>query len=184
MRLTGPGAAPLAIIHGAAANTAEQLSLLAWRERRSECGGLLWGTPYVSSSGIVAWIAAVTPAVGAASAVGFELAPASCVFGQGMLRLAGFPPALEELGVWHSHPRYTSFLSAVDQEYFDIAFPAPWQVSLVIDPVTPDRGVYMRTNKGTQRVPGFTYSGEAFGRIPVIDPVTAWLAMQENVQWL
>lgn len=137
-----------AIVQGNAADMADELSLIAWRERRSECGGLVWGRLLRGAAGPVVFVAAMTPGVGRGSAVEFEIAPESYVIGQHMLRDAGFPHDLQELGLWHSHPGYGAFLSATDEEYFRLCFPQSWKVSIVIDPIRRERGVYVKSPLG------------------------------------
>lgn len=137
-----------AIVQGNAADVADELSLIAWRERRSECGGLVWGRLLRGAGGPVIFVAAMTPGVGRGSAADFEIAPESYIVGQHMLRDAGFPHDLEEVGLWHSHPGYGAFLSATDEEYFRICFPQSWKVSIVIDPLRHERAVYVKSPLG------------------------------------
>jgi proteasome lid subunit RPN8/RPN11 len=165
-----------------AARSAENLSLIAWRERRSECGGLVWGRICGDARGAVAWIAAMTPGIGRATAVDFQMDPASYVVGQRMLRQLGFPDDLDELGLWHSHPGYGCFLSATDAEYFRLCHPQSWKVSVVVDPITLDRAVFVKNAFGTERIPGYLYTGAGFGRVPEIPAEQAWAAVQEDIR--
>jgi proteasome lid subunit RPN8/RPN11 len=165
-----------------AARTAEDLSLIAWRERRSECGGLVWGRICSGPRGAVAWIAAMTPGIGRASAVDFQMDPASYVVGQRMLRQTGFPDDLDELGLWHSHPGYGCFLSSTDAEYFRLCYPQSWKVSVVVDPLTLDRGVFVKNPLGIEQIPGYLYTGSGFGPVPEIPAELAWAAVQEMIK--
>jgi proteasome lid subunit RPN8/RPN11 len=137
-----------AIVQGNAADVADELSIIAWRERRSECGGLAWGRLLRGAEGPVIFVAAMTPGVGRGGIADFEIAPESYVVGQRMLRSAGFPRDLEEVGLWHSHPGYGAFLSATDEEYFRLCFPQSWKVSIVIDPIRRERAVYVKSPLG------------------------------------
>ncbi len=152
MPLTPPFVPEIAIIQGDAARIAEAVSTLAWQQKRSECGGLLWGRLLEIELGDAAWVAAMTPGIGHASAVEFEIEPESYVVGQRILRDAGFPDDLIELGLWHSHPGYGAFLSTVDEDYFRLCFPQAWKLSVVIDPLRYDRAVFIKNGTGFSRI--------------------------------
>jgi proteasome lid subunit RPN8/RPN11 len=164
----------LALIQASAASLAEEISLIAWRECSTEWGGLLWGRVYTSNQGSLAWIAAMTPGVGSATPVGFQMSPASFGFGQALLRRAGFPPDLREAGLWHSHPRYRAWLSAVDEEYFHLAFPRPEMLSIVTDPLQQDRAVFAKSPTGAKAIPSFIYNDNEFGKVPELEPTLVW----------
>lgn len=162
-----------------AVETGDALSEIAWRERRSECGGLLWGRLYRGPEGPVVWVAAMTPGIGRGSATEFEITPASYVAGIRMLRAADFPDGLEELGLWHSHPGYGAFLSTVDEEYFRLCFPQPSKLSIVIDPLRLERVIFVKSPLGIQTIPGYIHNGLSFGFVPALDPQRAWDAVKD-----
>lgn len=177
-----PDAPSVALIQQTAAFTAEELGLIAWRERRAEWGGLVWGRRYLAEGGPAVWLAAMTPGVGRASAVDFQMDPESYVVGLRMLERSGFPPDLEELGMWHTHPSYGVFLSSVDEEYFQLCWPQSWTVSVVFDPVNGDRGVFVKSASSSRRIPTYIYSGRSFGLVPALDPWRAWRAVEGFVR--
>ncbi len=49
---------------------------------------------------------------------------------------------LIRLGMYHSHPGYTCFMSKTDIETFRTIFREPWHISLIIDPLNKDVGVF------------------------------------------
>jgi len=166
------------LVQDTAAYTAEAISLIAWSERRSEHGGLVWGRVYASDGGPVVWVAAVTPAVGRGSEVHFEIDAISYTVGRKMLRELGFAEDMEELGMWHSHPGLGAFASSVDQEYFDLCFPRTFAVSLVVDPLGGDWAVYMRLPNGVERVPAYLHHERSLGPVPLLDPRRAWASVR------
>ena len=170
-----------AIVQGSAARLAEELSLIAWERRRSECGGLLWGRVVPVYHGLAVWVAAMTPGVGRGSAVEFEMTPESYVVGQELLRLARYPANLQELGLWHSHPGYGAFLSSVDEEYFQLCFPRDHMVSIVIDPLRFDRSVYAKSSDGVTSILGQLYEGEKYGSVPELDAASVWNFVEDRI---
>lgn len=169
----------VAQVQRSAADTGDALSAIVWRERQSECGGLVWGRIYRDPGGPVAWVAAMTPAVGRGSAAEFWIAPSSYVAGIRMLRATGFPEGLEEIGLWHSHPGYGAFMSAVDEEYFRLSYPASSTVSIVIDPLRWERAVFVKSPLGLREIPGYIHEGVSFGVVPDLDPYRAWDAVKD-----
>lgn len=163
-----------AIVQGNAADAAEELSLIAWRERRSECGGLVWGRLLRGDRGPVIFVAAMTPGVGRGSATDFEIAPESYIVGQRMLRDAGFPPDLEEVGLWHSHPGYGAFLSTTDEEYFRLCFPQSWKVSIVIDPIRHERAIYVKSPLGVIGIEGRRSDDDGVEQLPELRASALW----------
>jgi proteasome lid subunit RPN8/RPN11 len=181
MQLIAPVVPEMAIVQGDAARVAETLSVFAWHEKKSECGGLLWGRLVHDGLGDAAWIAAMTPGVGRASAVEFEIAPESYLVGQKLLKDAGFPEDLVELGLWHSHPGYGAFLSTVDEDYFRLCFPQAWMLSVVIDPLHGERAIFVKTSSGFARIPGYRYEGTQFAQLPALDASGIWDAVKDRI---
>ena len=179
MQLNHRSVPVVAQVQRAAGDAGDRLSAIVWRERRSEIGGLVWGRLYGSSAGPVVWIAAMTPGIGRGSAGEFEISPGSFVAGVRMLRAAGFPEGLEELGMWHSHPGYGVFLSAVDEEYFRLCYPQSSKVSIVIDPIRRERAIFVKSPLGIQTIPGYIHDGVKFGAVPALDPYDAWDAVKD-----
>jgi proteasome lid subunit RPN8/RPN11 len=179
MPLTDATVPVAAQVQCAAAETAHALSARVWRERRTECGGLVWGRIYRGQRGCVAWVAALTPGIGPGTASTFEIAPASYVLGARLLRVAGFPDRLKELGLWHSHPGYGAWLSAVDEESFRLCHPEPWKLSIVVDPVRREWGVFVKARHGVREIPGYLHHGAGFGPVPALDPGRAWEAIKD-----
>jgi proteasome lid subunit RPN8/RPN11 len=170
-----------AIVQGNAADVADELSLIAWRERRSECGGLVWGRLLRGADGPAIFVAAMTPGVGHASAAEFEIAPESYVVGQRMLRDAGFPHDLEEVGLWHSHPGYGAFLSATDEEYFRLCFPQSWKVSIVIDPVRVERAVYVKSPLGIVGIGAQRCDDASIEPLPALRAADLWRRVKGRI---
>jgi proteasome lid subunit RPN8/RPN11 len=170
-----------AIVQGNAADVADELSLIAWRERRSECGGLVWGRLLRGADGPAIFVAAMTPGIGRASAADFEIAPESYVVGQRMLRDAGFPRDLEEVGLWHSHPGYGAFLSATDEEYFRLCFPQSWKVSIVIDPVRSERAVYVKSPLGIVGISAQRCDDASIERLPELRATDLWHSVKGRI---
>ncbi len=63
-----------------------------------------------------------------------------------------FPPELQMVGWYHTHPDWGVFLSGMDMFICDNFFNKPLDVALVIDPCRGDRGMFMWTGDPTQRV--------------------------------
>jgi proteasome lid subunit RPN8/RPN11 len=166
-------------VQRAAADTADALSAIVWQEEGSEVGGLVWGRLRRGPKGPTVWVAAMTPGIGRGSATDFEISPGSFAAGVKLLRAAGFPEGLDELGLWHSHPGYGAFLSAVDEEYFRLCYPQSWTVSIVIDPVRWERAVFVKSPLGLREIPAYIHSGARFGAVPALDPYRAWDAVKE-----
>jgi len=159
--------------------SADDVADLAWRTQGTEWGGIAWGRLYSTSARRRAvWIAAMTPGLGDATAVGFAMDPESYVVGMRMLRQAGFPEDVVEIGLWHSHPGYGCWLSSIDEEYFGLLCPQPWKVSVVIDPIAGDLGVFVKNGGGTERLPVMVYPGHTLGRARGPDGRTAWDAIR------
>jgi proteasome lid subunit RPN8/RPN11 len=170
-----------AFVQGNAADVADELSLIAWRTRRSECGGLVWGRLLRGASGPVIFVAAMTPGVGRGSAADFEIAPESYIVGQQMLRDAGFPHDLEEVGLWHSHPGYGAFLSATDEEYFHLCFPQSWKVSIVIDPIRHERAVYVKSPLGVFGIGGWRCDDGSIEELPELRASDLWKKVEDRI---
>lgn len=170
----------VAIVQQAAAEAADDVADLAWRTQGTEWGGLAWGRLYSTSRHRLAvWIAAMTPGLGKATATGFAMDPESYIIGMKMLRTAGFPDDVIEVGLWHSHPGYGCWLSSVDEDYFGLLHPQPWKVSVVVDPVNGDMGVFIKNGSGTERLPVLVYPGHKLGRARALGGRKAW----ERVRW-
>ncbi len=70
-------------------------------------------------------------------------------------------PEIIRLGMYHSHPGYTVFMSSTDIETFRTIFFEPWHISLIIDPINSDAGVFFwhYTDQGSMEIgkkTGFT----------------------------
>jgi proteasome lid subunit RPN8/RPN11 len=165
----------------AAAETAGEFARIVWRERRTECGGLVWGKIYRAPTGYVAWVAAMTPGVGRGTAATFEIAPASYIVAKRLLQAARFPEHLRELGMWHSHPGYGAWLSAVDEGSFQLCQPELWKVSIVVDPLQEEWGIFVKGTPGVRSIPGYAYDGSGFGAVPALDPYRAWQMVRDGV---
>jgi len=63
-----------------------------------------------------------------------------------------FPPELQMVGWYHTHPDWGVFLSGMDMFICDNFFNKPLDVALVIDPCRGDRGMFMWTGDPSQRV--------------------------------
>lgn len=59
------------------------------------------------------------------------------------------------LGWYHSHPGMGIFLSATDLRTQELYFGAPWQIAVVLDPVSREIGVFA----GRERISYFPISG-------------------------
>lgn len=53
------------------------------------------------------------------------------------------------VGWYHTHPRMGIFLSGYDTWLHEHFFPEPWQVALVMDPLTPEGGFFVRRKDGS-----------------------------------
>jgi proteasome lid subunit RPN8/RPN11 len=53
------------------------------------------------------------------------------------------------VGWYHTHPGLGVFLSGYDTWLHEHFFPEPWQVALVMDPVLPEGGFFVREKDGT-----------------------------------
>jgi proteasome lid subunit RPN8/RPN11 len=51
-------------------------------------------------------------------------------------------PDVMRLGMYHSHPGFSVFMSETDKATFRNVFSEPWHVSLIIDPLNNDAGVF------------------------------------------
>lgn len=59
-------------------------------------------------------------------------------------------PELSLLGWFHTHPGLTPYLSKMDLSIHNGFFTAPWQIAVVLDPLTPgfDTGIFSRQPDG------------------------------------
>jgi proteasome lid subunit RPN8/RPN11 len=146
------------------------VSMAAWRERKSEWGGLLFGRVYESRGRRVVWVAAAVPGVGSGTPVSFELDPLSYVVAQRQLRGRG----LEEIGFWHSHPRLQVGASLTDVEYHRLAFPQTGSLSIIVDPFAPAGAAYANVDGDILPVPAYTYAGDGFGSAPAPRILRPW----------
>lgn len=167
-------------VQRAAVEIAEAVSALVWRERHTEWGGLVWGRIYAERRGYVAWVAAMTPGIGRGTASTFEIAPASYGLARRLLQAGRFPEHLKELGLWHSHPGYGAWLSVVDEESFRLCQPEPWKLSIVVDPLRREWGIFVKNASGVEPIPGYLYDGTGFGPVPALEPEHAWAAVKDG----
>ena len=66
-------------------------------------------------------------------------------------------PGRQMIGWYHTHPRMGVFLSGQDLWIHEHFFPEPWQVALVIEPVTRAGGFFLRNQAG--RLDPHIYTG-------------------------
>ncbi len=57
-------------------------------------------------------------------------------------------PGKELVGWYHTHPRMGIFLSSYDVWLHNNFFPKPWQVGLVLEPVSSKAGFFIRDSEG------------------------------------
>ena len=63
---------------------------------------------------------------------------------------------LTRLGMYHSHPGYTVFMSATDTQTFRTMFFERWHISIIIDPINRDVGVfYWKEDRSISEKSGF-----------------------------
>jgi proteasome lid subunit RPN8/RPN11 len=141
----------------------------AWTELRSEWGGLLFGRTYRCNGLHVVWVKAAVPGLGSGTPVSFEIESESYVLARRLLGRCRQGVALDEVGLWHSHPGLTARPSSTDVEYHQLVFPALFSVSIIVDPYSPDAGAYVNFGNKVVRVPAY-----AIGAAPS-DAVSPWL---------
>lgn len=170
----GDAEGTIVLVAEAAERVLRAVSVAAWHERRSEWGGLLFGREYRQSGRRVVWLAAAVPGLGSGTPVSFEIEPASYVLAQRLLGRDPCSQGLEEVGLWHSHPRLHVFPSPVDAEYHRLAFPTPGSLSLIIDPFAPAAAVYVSTGTGIEPVAAYSFGGDGFGPAPDMPLLRPW----------
>jgi proteasome lid subunit RPN8/RPN11 len=165
----------IVVVQADAARLSQEVSALAWRERRSEWGGLLFGRVYEGPHGLVAWVAAMVPGLGSGTPTSFEFSPASFPYARNVLNKHGYDDDLLELGFWHSHPSYHPFMSFIDIDYFHLSFPKPWSLSIVIDPLNHEGAAFVKKGAGVRPVGAYSVDDARFGSAPRIAAWRPWL---------
>lgn len=133
------------LITEAALHTPIDLAMAAYMEKGTEWGGTLYG--YLlrdPGRGVVPVITHAFGGVCKATPYSCDILPASWDRAEVELGHAGRGD-LVNLGVWHSHPTFTVFMSKDDDEAFWGAAHADYFVSFIIDPWSNDYRFYAKT---------------------------------------
>ncbi len=97
-----------------------------------------------------------------------------------------YPPDLEMVGWYHTHPDWSVFLSSMDLFICDHFFNHPLDLALVIDPIRDDRGWFVwggEDGKSIARTPGFyvfAHRGRSQELAAVVESYNEVLSMQTD----